>query len=319
MRHPFALVVLAALAAPVAVAQDQSQPEPGRAAVRPPVGPATRLDQARAPADFWQFDASARGMVGADGKQSGDFDLARVDASLAFNTTLRDDLRLRVSFGTSQSYYDFSDVTTVIPGTDDPWGHMQVYRLGGGLFGRVNETWSWFAGVEGRAAFESGADFGDSLELRGTAGAQYRVSDDLMFTFGVAAGTQIEDDVLVIPLLGIEWDISERTRLASRDLGLILSHEIAQDWSLGIFGSFEFRDWRLDDSRSVNPGGVAREKRVVVGAEARYRPSNRFEFALEGGVVAWQKLKGLDDDGRKIGEQEFDPAPYLGASVIIRF
>ena len=288
-------------------------------AAEPPIGPATRLDQIEARADFWQIDVKGSASFGADGKQSGDVDVARFEAGIAYNTSLRDDLRLRIGLSTQQANFDFSDVTTVVPGTDDPWDHLQSYRLGGALFGRINETWSWFGGLEVRAAFESGADIEDSLELRGTGGAEYRVSKDLAFTFGLAAGTQIEDDPLVIPILGIDWNIDEKTRLASRDLGLILSREIAQDWSLGLFGNFEIRDWRLDDSRATIPDGVAREKRIVAGVEARYRPSNKFEFALEGGVVAWQKLKALDDDGRKVGDQDFEPAPYIGASLVIRF
>jgi opacity protein-like surface antigen len=288
-------------------------------ASEPPVGPATRLDQLEARRDFWQVDVKGSASFGADGKQSGDVDVARFDAGIAYNTSLRDDLRLRVSLSTQQTNFDFSDVTTVVPGTDDPWDHLQAYRLGGSLFGRVNETWSWFGGLEVRAAFESGADIEDSLEIRGTGGAEYRVNEDLAFTFGLAAGTQIEDDAIVIPLLGIDWNIDEKTRLVSRDLGLILSYEIAPDWSVGVFGNFEIRDWRLDDSRATIPDGVARERRIVTGIEARYRPSNKFEFALEGGVVAWQKLKALDDDGRKVGDQDFEPAPYIGASLVIRF
>lgn len=303
--------VLVAVLASCTLAQESSS--------RAPVGPATRLDQAKAAQDFWQLNISARGMLGADGKQSGDFDLARVSASLAFNTTLRDDLRLRVGVATEQSFYDFSEVTTVVPGTDDPWDRLQAYRVGGTLFGRVSESWAWFGGVEVRAAFESGADLGDSLEVRGLGGAECRVSESLKFTLGVGVSTRIEDSALVLPLLGIDWQIDEKTRLASRDLGLILSHEFAPGWSAGVFGAFELRDWRLDDSRATNPGGVAREKRAVVGGEVRYRPSNRFELALEGGVVAWQKLKALDDDGRKVGEQEFDPAPYIGLSAVVRF
>lgn len=317
MRYPAIAAVLVASVSAGAFGQQRADER--SVAAEPPIGPATRLDQIEASADFWQVDLKGTGMFGADGKQSGDFDLARFELGVSYNTSLRDDLRLRVGFSTQQSFYEFSDVTTVVPGTDDPWDHLQAYRLGGVLFWRANETWSWFGGMEVRSAFESGADFEDTLELRGTGGAEYRVSESLQFTFGIAAGTRIEDDPLVIPILGIDWRIDEKTRLASRDLGLILSHEIAQDWSLGLFGNFEWRDWRLDDSRSTIPGGVAREKRIVVGVEARYRPSNRFEFALEGGVVAWQKLKALDDDGRKVGDQDFEPAPYIGASVVFRF
>jgi hypothetical protein len=258
-------------------------------------------------------------MFGADGKQSGDFDLGFFEAGVAYNTSLRDDLRLRVSLSTQQSYYDFNDVTTIIPGSDDPWGHLQAYRLGGAFLGRINEHWSWIGGLEVRAAFESGADLGDSLELRGTAGAEYTVNEDLKFTFGVVAGTQIEDDVLVIPIVGIEWAVNEKTRLASQGLGLILSYEVREHWSVGLYGAYELRDWRLDESRSFNAGGVAREERFVLGLELRHRPSNRFELAFEGGVVAWQKLESLDSGGDEVGTEEFDPAPFVGLSVIFRF
>lgn len=311
---PLCAVVCVVLVSPV-----RAQESHGAEETVIPVGPVTRLDQASAARDFWQVDVDASAMFGADGKQSGDLGLGRVEAGIAYNTTIADDLRLRVAFGTEQSWYDFDNVTTIAPGTDDPWDHLQAHRLGGALFGRINDRWSWFGGAEVRAAFESGADLGDSLEVRGTGGAVWTVDERLKLTFGVAVGTQIEDDALVIPVLGIDWRIDERTRLATRDLGLILSHEFVPHWSAGVFGAFEYRDWRLDDSRATVPGGVAREKRAVFGVEVRHRPSNGFEFAIEGGVVAWQKMKALDDDGRKVGEQEFNPAPYLGVSAIVRF
>jgi hypothetical protein len=317
--------MVALACSPCALAQEATKGEPvpappaERTPVRAPVGPVTVLDELMVQRDFWQVDLGGSWMFGADGKQSGDFDLGYFEAGVAYNTSLNDDLRLRVGLSTQQSYYDFNEVTTIIPGTDDPWGHLQAYRLNGLMLGRINEHWAWFGGLEVRAAFESGADLGDSLEVRGTGGAEYTVSEDLNFTLGVAVGTQIEDDVLVIPLLGIEWDINEKTRLASQGLGLILSYEVMEHWSVGVFGAYELRDWRLDESRSVNADGVAREERVLLGLELRHRPSNKFEFAIEGGVVAWQKLESLDSGGDKVGTQEFDPAPFVGVSVIFRF
>ncbi len=321
MRTLPAAVVVALACGSVAFAQDAVRGEtpPEQPPVQAPVGPATVLDQISVPRDFWQVTVGGSWMFGADGKQSGDFDLGFFEADIAYNTSLNDDLRLRLSFNTQQSYYDFNDVTTIMPGTDDPWDHLQAYRLGGVLLGRIDERWSWFGGVQVRSAFESGADLGDSLELRGTGGAEYIVNEDLKFTFGVAATARLEDDVWVIPLIGVEWDINEKTRLATQGLGLILSYEVIEHWSLGVYGAYEYRDWRLDDSRSVNPGGVAREERLLLGLELRNRPSNRFELAFQGGVVAWQKLEALDDGGDDVGKQEFDPAPFVGVRVIVRF
>lgn len=277
------------------------------------------LDELESQRSFIEFEIKGRGVFSADGKQTGSYDLGRLDATLSWNTTLNDSTRLRLTAATSQTYYDFDGVQGVMPGTDDPWDHLQVYRLGGALFTRVNETWSWIVGADVRLAFESGADLDDSLEIRGVVGAEYRVSDTLSFTFGIAGGSQLEDDAIVFPYLGVDWRIDERSRLVSRELGLLYSYQVADHWTIGAFGNYEFRDWRLDDSRAVNPGGVARERMVIVGLEAKYRPSNRVELGVEGGAVVWSKLISLDSDGRTFGKQEFEPAPFVGLSAVIRF
>jgi len=170
MRPPLVVAALCVVAGTAPSGAQDAARESRK--VEPPVGGATRLDQVAAPVDFWQVEVDASGMLGADGKQRGDFDLARVETGISYNTTLRDDLRLRLGFNAQQSFYDFDDVTTIVPGTDDPWDRLQAYRLGGALFWRANERWSYFGGLEVRSAFESGADFGETLELRATAGAE---------------------------------------------------------------------------------------------------------------------------------------------------
>lgn len=277
------------------------------------------LDEIESARSFIELDIRGRGAFGADGKQTGSYDLGRLDATLAWTTSLNDSMRLRIAASTSQSYYDFDDVQGVMPGADDPWDHLQSYRLGATLFNRVDEVWSWLVGVDVRLAFESGADLEDSLELRGVVGAEYRVSKDLAFTFGIAAGSQIEDDALIIPLIGIDWRIDDKLRLVSRELGLLLSYQVAEHWTVGAFGNYELRDWRLDDSRAVNPDGVARERAVILGLEAKYRPSNRIELGVEGGAIVWSKLTSLDSNGRTFGKQEFEPAPFIGLSAVFRF
>lgn len=302
-----------------AMGADNYNPERQPAAPEAPERLERVLDEIEAQRSFIEFDIRGRGAFGADGKQTGSYDLGRLDATLSWNTNLNDASRLRITAATSQTYYDFDDVQGVMPGTDDPWDHLQVYRLGGALFTRVDETWSWLVGLDLRLAFESGADLDDSLEIRGVVGAEYRVSETLAFTFGLAGGTQIEDDALIFPYLGFDWRIDEKTRLVSRELGLLLSYQIAEHWTVGAFGNYEFRDWRLDDSRAINPDGVARERMVILGVEAKYRPSNKIELGIEGGAIVWSKLITLDSDGRTFGKQEFEPAPFIGLSAVFRF
>lgn len=324
--HTTALIASAMLAASSAAGAQPvraSDPQP----VAPELAPAPQrperleraLDELESPRSFVEFSVKGRGAFGADGKQTGSYDLGRLDASLSWNTTISETTRLRLTAFTSQASYDFDAVQGVMPGTDDPWDHLQAYRLGAAVFNRVDEVWSWFVGADVRLAFESGADLDDSLEIRGLVGAEYRVSDTLSLTFGLAGGTQIEDDAIVFPYLGIDWRIDERTRLVSRELGLLLSYQVTDHWTVGAFGNYEFRDWRLDDSRAVNPGGVAKERAVIVGLEAKYRPSNRVELGIEGGAIAWSKLRSLDNDGDRFGEQDFEPAPFVGLSLVVRF
>ncbi|MEM9702408.1 MAG: hypothetical protein AAF907_08195, partial [Planctomycetota bacterium] len=95
----------------------------------------------------------------------------------------------------------------------------------------------------------------------GFAGARYQFSDDLAVTLGAAVLSQIEDDVLPIPLLGIEWQINDQLRLDALGTEATLSYDIFSDADYGTLSTtatvaYDFRSYRLSGDNSVAPDGV---------------------------------------------------------------
>lgn len=294
----------------VATGQDAQASEAG---ITPPPTPSTSL----------AFETLGMYLDGADVDGStGDVDIARLGATLRFRHSLSEALTLTGSFRHEWSDYDFEQAAGLFTGASNaetPFDAVSESGITLGLTAQLDDQWSLFAnGVIG-AGYESGADFGDSIFGGGFGGFGYRFTDDFSMTLGVGALTRLEDDALVIPLIGFRWQIQDDLRLESEGISTRLVWEANDDLELSAFGRYSSRDYRMDDDNPYLPEGAFSDNRIVIGAAADWQVAERFTLKLEAGASVWQEYKFFNSSGDELSTRETDPQLMLRAGFEFRF
>jgi hypothetical protein len=254
----------------------------------------------------------------ADLDDGGDVSTTRAGGELdLLAIRLGDKFRGTVALGIEGSWYDFSGNTNLIPGADDmPFSQLLTTSLSLNSFYALAEKWSLFGSVRIAASGESDVDIGDALTFGGAFGARYKISDTFALTFGTAASTQLEDNVTVIPFLGVDWEISQTLRLRSQGTTLNLEQALTERWSAALSAGFESRQFRLNDDSPL-PEGVIRDRLIGLGLSPPgdcLPPPPSIPPA-----IVYRELEALNRDGLEVGEQDVDPAPFIFISGNIKF
>lgn len=217
------------------------------------------------------------------------------------------------------SWYDFSSGDTPpVAGATQPFSQVTTLRLSPGVSVGLDDRWTLQGGVFADFSGQTDVDVGDAGTYGGFVSARYRVTDRLRLTGGVSFRTVLEDDVRILPILGIDWDITERLNLATRGPGIRLTYFLTREFDLSLLAAYESRDYRLDRDSAI-PDGVVRDQRVTLGVQAQYAARPWLILRVEGGVVAWGELGFDDRNGNELEQLTTDPTPYIGASLTFRF
>ncbi len=275
-------------------------------------------------ADNWKLSLTPRGeyAFSAGLRSSGSkVSVGRAGVGVDLSGPLGDQARLLLNGDFESSFYRFKDVAAPLPTSSsatEPLSDVFTLRLRPGVAYRLDDRWTLLGGAIVEFSGESGADVGDSVTFGGYGGATYRVSDDLSLTFGVIAKSRLEDDALVVPLLGLRWRINEMFSLTTEGLGARLSAKVSDQMTVSVFGRYEIRDFRLDDEAAV-PGGIVQDTRLPIGATIEWAPTPRFSLALSGGVIVAQKFTFLNQHGDELSGDRTKAAPFIGLRAELKF
>ncbi|MFN0011227.1 MAG: DUF6268 family outer membrane beta-barrel protein [Phycisphaerales bacterium] len=242
----------------------------------------------------------------------------RAGANLGLFTSVGEDWRIGMEVAWETSWYNFRGATTIIPGTDRPFHEMHQVRLAPTASHQLSTEWSYFFGGLFEFGAERDADFGDSFTGGGLIGARYAVSETFAFSFGILAKTRLEKNALFAPILGLEWQINDNVRLATRGLGGAITYTINDRWSFEAFGEYEAREYRLDDT-GPNIDGVVRDRRAPVGIGFTWRPTGQTELNLRGGAIVYQQFRTDTSTGLNITEVRTEPTGFVSFGGSIRF
>lgn len=248
----------------------------------------------------------------------GDVAVYRTGAGLGLTGPLRERLRLSVNLDSEFSWYDFQGAAGLVPGADDPISDAYRLTLRPQLVVIESENLTWFVGGIVQSSGEPGADFGDTITGGGFGGVRCRLRDGLALSIGVGATSRLEDSALIVPLIGVEWKLSDTVTLASEGLGASLNARLNEDWWFTARGGWEFREYRLDSDGPL-PDGAFTDTRVPVGVGFSYRPSQAVSIDLLGGAVVWQEFTVHDADGHKLTELNADPTGFIRLTARITF
>jgi len=261
-----------------------------------------------------QFDSDLDG--------GGKFDVDRFFLQGGISYSMGPRRRISLSVGAGRDRYGFFGNPGFV---DEPWDRIDQLRFSVPVTWAFDEQWTLFAIPTLRFYGESGADSGDSATGGALAGLSYRVSDRLTIGPGLGVLSQIEDSVSVFPILIVDWKITDRISLetgrglgATQGPGLNLNYRLSDTWSFGLGGRYESLRFRLDDRGSA-PDGVGEDRSVPVYVSATYSRGRDLQIRAIGGVELNGELRLEDSQGRRLARDNYETAPFLGATFNIRF
>lgn len=227
--------------------------------------------------------------------------------------------RLRLTWGVrgDVARYRFEDFT--ILGGEEPLDN--AYEAGTSLLGvlKLDDQWSLIARGSVTSGWAEDGEAGDGFWGTAALGVGYRFSDRFSLALGGGIITRLEDDPAFLPLVIINWKVSDRVTLSTTGVGLKLTGEVSDQLEVFMRAGGEFHQYRLDDDHPALPGGVLRDTRVPVGVGVDWRPIAGLTLSIEGGAVVYQQYELRTDSGDRFDRVETDPAAYIGASVAYRF
>jgi hypothetical protein len=275
---------------------------PGLGSNRPPVGVALR--------------AGYRWDIPVDFTDRGDISAQHVGAGeTVFFPVTRNILG---SFDLDLDYvsYAFSVDESSVFAAPGLMRHAADVRLTPMLAGRLNARWGWMARVTGAFVGEADADAWRSFSPGGMVGFVYESSPRLKWTFGLVASALLADIPLAFPMVGFDWRVTDRFRLATRGPGLDAIWTLNPKTSLTLKGRWEYRRYQLAD-KDPEPNGIFRDQRINVGLEFNRRLPYRLELTLEAGTSVYQQYLLENSDADTVERINTDPQAYLGARLNI--
>lgn len=267
----------------------------------------------------WSTELEAAGAVVGDTDLTGggSFSVTRgiVASTLSYAPSRENSIGVSISAGTAT--YDFSGIPAI-------WGRIDEVNLSVPIrFGLGGATALVIPTL--RYSGEEGVDAADGQTGGVIVGALWRVRDGLLLGPGLGAVTQLQGGLAYFPFLLIDWSITDRVKLstgrglgASRGPGLSLSYEVSEALSLGLAGRYEDVEFRLDGD-GLAPGGIGRDRSLPLVATLDWKPAPGLSINAFAGMQFGGTLTLEDEDGHKIDQRDYDPAPILGATVDFRF
>ena len=306
--------IVSGVMAPAALAQGVAQPVADEVDVTTPTG--QQFHFVISGGAEYQFETSL---------DTGDMSVARSGGGVGVQTKFSDDLRaaVNINYGVDLYRFDGHALGIVFPG--EAWDTIHTITATAIFSLDLSNDWTVFGGPQIQTARETGADWGDSISGGGAIGLTYQWSRDLTIGGGVSVVTQLEDDPRILPIIVIDWAITNDFRLRNQTTnssisrtGLELVYEAGRGLEFAIGGAFQFSRFRLDDVAPV-PGGVGEDEGAPVWFRATFKPTQRISIDGVAGFNFDGELHLISSNGTTIAESDYDPAFFAGVFASIEF
>lgn len=203
----------------------------------------------------------------------------------------------------------------------DPFGGegLQTWNVGGllTLNADINESWTGTVGVLGGGSWEDGASFSDSLNGGGLALLSYKFSPKLTVGLGGLYLTRLNEDALVVPALGLDWQASEALKITLYGLDLRAEVTMSSEWAVYLRGEFD-PDGALLERRPGSEADSFNDQGFRAAGGLKWTPSPSFSLSLEGGV-AFHEYSLRSSQEVELAKDRIDPAPFVGLSARLSF
>ena len=283
------------------------------------------------PARPMVFRLNARGLhyfradLDEDATNSGDVSVSRFGLLPSLEVPIGDVSSLTFSGEFTYSFYDFDGTGIFL---DDNELMEDAYEAGLSVNwgSSLGGNWTYFLGGGARLSAEAGADVSESWTWRAFGGIGYRISERFVLGGGVAVSSELEDDVLIVPLITAFYQIDDKWMLtagggpaaAGRTLGGTLTWQATPDVGVSFTAAWDRREFRLDDDGPI-PDGVMTDSRVDFVLGLNWAVADGVFLRIEGGVSAFQEYEFQDEDGADVLDTDTDPAGFVGGGLVFEF
>lgn len=183
--------------------------------------------------------------------------------------------------------------------------------------GQLTPEWSLTLGGIGSASWEDGASFSDSLNGGGLGLVSYRFSPTLKIGIGGLYLTRTNEDPLVIPALGLDWEPTENIKVTLYGLDLRAEYALTEDFSLYVRGEYDPGGALLKDRRNTEADSFDDQGFRAAGG-VRWSVCRNFTLSLEGGV-AFHEYTLRNENEEILAKDRIDPAPFVGMAGRLSF
>ncbi|MFZ4576279.1 MAG: DUF6268 family outer membrane beta-barrel protein [Phycisphaerales bacterium] len=312
MNHAVLLVALSTLA-PAALAQD------GQSAAKEsesPVAPEAEARKVNVELSVSGFATSSTDFEG----DNGNVQVSSVGAELGVDIPAGERGTLSLGFGTSWSFFDFGGDAGF--GASEPWEDVVEYKVSARYSRRLNEQWGFFVGGFVGSSGEQDADFSKTIVGGGFGGVSYAASERFRIGLGLGAATQLEDDVYVIPVVNINWKITDKWLLSSdqqpRGGGMKLSYQMCEPATIYVAAGYLSKEFRLDED-GATPDGVGQESGFPVAIGTDWKVAPQVSIGLRAGVIFGHEFELDDSTGDELQQLDADATPFLSGTLKFSF
>ncbi len=235
--------------------------------------------------------------------------VSRAGANVIFDKKLSDTAYGSVKLLGEYSHYNFAPGDGVL---DDG----VTIELRPSLINYYSDHFNVYGGASVGASGETDADISNALYYGGYVGFSYKLGDGVWIGTGVGAQTQLEDDLLFVPLFTLDWNITDKLNLSANGLSGTLTYTIDKAWSVYLDARYEYRQFRLNDAPGAPlPDGVLRDETVPISLGATWHAGDSLSLSAAGGVVAWRNIELRDNDEHRLSSPDADPTGFVSVSL----
>ncbi len=238
------------------------------------------------------------------------------------------------------THYRFDNAVDVISNSTQPIEDIVENRLGLHYQDAPERSFSLAGSFELALGSEPDAELADSMTVAGAVAGTWRPDPErpLGITVGAWATSELAEDVNVLPILGVEWEIDDRTRLgtslrAARDFrpglhqsapGLILERDLGSATSAFLRARYRERHTRLDDLGPL-PEGAFRERELQLAIGLDWSPGLEWGPLAGSWASFWvgsnvfRELTWYDSADNEFQTRDVDGGAVFGFAVRLAF
>ena len=225
-----------------------------------------------------------------------------------------------LSFGASVFQYEFDGFNGIGDIGNDFAEDFTTFSISPTISYAVDRSMAYFGSVSfnwsSEDAFDN--DGADGFTIGAFGGVRYQSRPGLAYSLGFGYRERLTEDDLVIPFIGLEWEINEQTRLSIRGLEANLTRTVSDDLDAFVGLTYDTTEFRLDDV-GVLPDGLLDDERLRLRLGLTWQADENLTLDAEVGATVWGSFELENRAGATVFDEDIDPAPYVGLRLRYRW